>query len=297
MIENKFQKILSKTIANIILIVVALSCLIPFVIIISASFTSEGEIIKHGYGMFPRGFTLDAYKMVMHSSGELLDAYAVTIYTTVVGSLLSVLMTIMAAYPLSRKDYKWQRIFNFYFYFTMLFSGGAVPSYILISNYLNLKNNILVLILPLMFNVWNTFLLRTYFQQIPSAMWEAAEIDGAGQFKILFQIIVPMSVTGVATILLFVMLAYWNEWYLCLMYMSNEKVITLQFYLSRVLSEIEDTVNNRSGTIAMNMDVSNLPNETARMAMCVLAAGPMMFVFMFFQKYFTKGLNVGSVKG
>ena len=179
----------------------------------------------------------------------------------------------------------------------MLFSGGAVPSYILISNYLHLKNNILVLILPMLFNVWNTFLLRTYFSKIPSAMWEAAEIDGAGQFKVLFSVVVPMSVTGIATILLFVMLAFWNDWYLSLMYMSNERIITLQYFLSRMMSQIDSILKNQGTALAGTIDISSMPSETARMAMCVLAAGPMIFVFLFFQKYFVKGLNLGSVKG
>ena len=297
MIENKVQKIVSVLFGHLILIIVSLSCLIPFLIILSASFTSESALVVHGYSIFPRDLTTNAYKIVMGNSQELMNSYKVTIFTTVVGSAANLLITIMAAYPLSRKDYKWNRIFSFYFYFTMLFSGGAVPSYILISNYLHLKNNIFVLILPMLFNVWNVFLLRTYFSKIPSSMWEAAEIDGAGQFKVLFSVVVPMSVTGIATILLFVMLAFWNEWYLSLMYMSNERIITLQYFLSRMMSQIDSILKNQGSALAGTIDISSMPSETARMAMCVLAAGPMIFVFLFFQKYFVKGLNLGSVKG
>ncbi len=296
MIENKTQSLILKIIAHTLLLIVSLACLSPFLIIISASITSESSLIAHGYGLLPRDITFDAYDMIINNSKELVSAYGITIFTTAVGCVCSLLMIIMAAFPLSRLDYKWRTVINFYFYFTMLFSGGMVPSYILISQYLHLNNNILVLILPMMFNVYNMFLMRTYFKSIPAAMWEAAEIDGAGQFKILFTIVVPMSVTGIATILLFVMLAYWNEWYQCLMYMTNEKTITLQFYLQKIMSQVNAIKQNAELGYVVD-DLSMLPDETARMAICVVAAGPMVFVFTFFQKYFTKGLNLGSVKG
>ena len=296
MIENKTQSLILKIIAHAVLLIVSLACLSPFLIIISASITSESALIAHGYGLLPRDITLEAYDMIVKNSKDLVGAYGVTIFITAVGCICSLLMIIMAAFPLSRMDYKWRTGLNFYFYFTMLFSGGMVPSYILISQYLHLTNNILVLILPMMFNVYNMFLMRTYFKAIPAAMWEAAEIDGAGQFKILFTIVVPMSVTGIATILLFVMLAYWNEWYHCLMYMTNEKTITLQFYLQKIMSQVNAIKQNAELGYVID-DMSVLPDETARMAICVIAAGPMVFVFTFFQKYFTKGLNLGSVKG
>ena len=297
MIENKFQIILRKTVAHIVLVCAAALCLVPFLIIVSSSFSSESVITVHGYGIFPRDITLNAYKTVMGTSSDLIRAYGVTVVTTIIGTACGVLLTLLTAYPLSRKDYKWRNALNFYFYFTMLFSGGAVPSYILISNYLKLKNTIAVLIIPMMLSVWNVFLLRTYFSKIPSSIHEAAEIDGANQFQILFRIVLPMSVTGVATVLLFIMLAYWNEWYLCLMYITNDKTITLQYYLSSIMSQIDSIIKNQNSTLVASMDTSNLPSETARMAICVLAAGPMLFVFSFFQKYFAKGLNVGSVKG
>lgn len=293
---NKLERYITKTIAHIILIVAALAALIPFALIILASFTTESALIQYGYSLFPKEFSLDAYKVVMQSSGELVNAYIVTIFTTVVGTFLNVLVTIMAAYPMSRSDYKWQSKINFYFYFTMLFHGGAVPTYILISQYLHLKDNILVLIIPHLFSVWNCFLMRTYFKSTASSLWEAAEIDGAGQFRILFQIVVPTNVTGIATVTLFVLLGFWNQWYPCLMYMTRDKYITLQYFLSRVMSQISAMIKD-AGVTAESMDLSDMPSETARMAMCVLAAGPMIFVFMFFQKYFTKGMNLGSVKG
>ena len=176
----------------------------------------------------------------------------------------------------------------------MLFSGGAIPSYLLISQYLHLTNNILVLILPLCFSVWNCFILRTYFSKIPPALIEAAKIDGLNEISIFFRIIIPLSGTGIATIAVLVSMGYWNEWYNCLMYMTDENVITLQYFLYRTMSNIETMLKNKDIGI---MSLSEVPSETARMAMCVLATGPMVFIFMFFQKYFAKGINVGSVKG
>lgn len=297
MIENKLQSTILKTIAHIFLIIVALACLCPFLIIISASITSEDALVAHGYGLLPKDIDFSAYKMIAQNSKDMINAYLVTIGTTAIGCVGSLLMIIMAAFPLSRMDYKWRTGLNFYFYFTMLFSGGLVSSYIINTQVLGLANNILVLIWPMMFGVYNMFLMRTYFKAIPAAMWEAAEIDGAGQFKILFTIVVPMSVTGIATILLFVMLAYWNEWSLCMLYMTSSDISTLQYYLQNVMSQVADLQARVKAGMASTAEIQNLPSESARMAICVLAAGPMVFVFTFFQRFFTKGLNLGSVKG
>ncbi len=297
MVENKSQKLFLKFISYILMIFTALVCLVPFMIVISASFSGESELIKYGYGIFPKGATLDAYRVVMRTKKALLNAYGITIFTTAVGSFLSILITCLTAYPLSRRDYKHRTVLSFYFYFTMLFSGGTIPSYILISQYLHLKNNILVLIIPLLLNVYNVFLIRTYFSQLNSAMIEAAKIDGAGELYTFFKIVIPVCKTGIATVLLLICLTYWNEWYQCLMYMTKEKNITLQYYLYKIMSNVDLLTKNTTAATTVSIDVSKLPSETARMAICVLAAGPMVFLFMFFQKYFVKGISVGSVKG
>lgn len=294
MVENKKQKHIYCGIAYVLLTLAMLGCLLPLLMIISASFSSESELLKTGYGFLPKGFTLDAYKSVCANSTTLVNAYKTTIFTTAVGTVLNVLVTSMAAYPLSRTNYKLRNGISFYFYFTMLFSGGAIPSYLLISRYLHLSNNVLVLIIPYSFGVWNCFILRTYFSKIPSALIEAAKIDGLNEIEIFFRIIIPLSGTGIATIAVLVAMNLWNEWYNCLMYMTDETTITLQYFLYRTMSNIEAMLQNK------NMGLTNLadvPSETARMAMCVMATGPMVFVFMFFQKYFAKGINVGSVKG
>ncbi len=285
-----------RVISYLLLALAALACIIPFLIVLSASFSTEGLLARDGYAIFPRGTTLAAYKMVLQNPRSLVNAYKATIFTTVVGSLLSVLVTSLLAYPLSRKDYKWRNKINFFVYFTMLFAGGAVPTYILITQYLHLRNNVWALILPLLVSPWNVFLMRTYFAQMHESLIEAAKIDGAGEIRTFFTIVVPITVTGMATLFVLISLSYWNDWYHCLMYMTNDKIITLQYFLSRVMSNIDSMLKD-SSTVGVNVDLSTLPSETTRMAMCVFAAGPMIFVFMFFQKYFVKGISVGSVKG
>ncbi|MBP3360915.1 MAG: carbohydrate ABC transporter permease [Clostridia bacterium] len=290
------QMIGVKIVSYSMLIIFSLLCIIPFLIIISASLSSEGELAKFGYFIMPRGITLSAYKMVLQNPRSLIGAYKVTIFTTAVGSVMSVIISAMLAYPLSRQDYKWRNYINFFVYFTMLFSGGAVPSYILIAQYMHLRNNIWVLIIPLLVNPWNVFLMRTYFAQVNKALIEAAAIDGAGELRIFFMVVVPVSITGMATVFLMIALAFWNDWYQCLMFMTNEKILTLQYFLARVMSNIDDMLKN-SASISSGVDLSSMPSETTRMAMCVFAAGPMVFVFVFFQKYFVRGISVGSVKG
>lgn len=296
MIENKTSQNIHKMLGYIFLSIAAVLCALPFIIVASASFSDEAMLAVNGYSIIPQGFTLDGYAQAFKHSGKLFSSYATTIFVTAVGGTLSTLLTAMTAYPLSRNNYRFRKATNFFIYFTMLFNGGAIPSYILISQYLQLKNNILVLILPMMVNAWNVFMLRTSFAQIPSAVIEAAKIDGASELKTFFSVVLPMSVTGVATIFLLVALAYWNEWYYSLMYMTNEKVFSLQYYLSKTMSNIDEILRNQQGGSILT-ETANIPSETTRMAMCVLAAGPMMFAFMFFQKYFVGGITVGSVKG
>lgn len=296
MTEKKKHNYKSGIIANLILLIVTLLCVLPFLTVLSASFSEEKQLVDFGYGILPRGLSIDAYRVVFANSKQVINAYIVTIAVTAIGSVVGTLLMAMAAYAISRKDYSWRKIANFYIYFTMIFSGGAISSYLWITQSLHLKNNILVLILPLLVSGWNIFLLRTYLSKIPMEIIEATKIDGANEFQVFFKIILPMSSVGLATILVMTALAYWNQWYACLMYMSNEKYMTLQYYLMRIMNNIQSILNAQSSQ-AMMMDVSNLPSESARMAMCVVSAGPMIFVFTFFQKYFVGGIALGSVKG
>ncbi len=295
MIETRRSKILYSSLANFLLILTTFLCVIPFIIVISASFSTEQLIIDNGYGILPKGFTTDAYKVVFSNGKQLMRAYGTTIITTAAGAVLSTLITALAAYPLTRRDYKIKKYVNFYFYFTMIFSGGAISSYLWTTQGLHLKNNILVLILPILVSAWNIFLMRTYMSKIPSELIEAAKIDGSSEYKTFFKIIIPMSTVGLATIFIMTALSYWNQWYACLMYLSDDKYMTLQYYLQRIMNNI-DTIK-KSQNLLVSFDIASMPSETARMAMCVAAAGPMVFVFAFFQKYFVGGIALGSVKG
>ena len=296
MTEKKSSKILTAVFSNGILLICTLLCIIPFLVVLSASFSDQSQIIAKGYNIFPRGFSLDAYRVTFANGEQILSAYAVTISTTAVGAVLSVLTVALAAFPLSRRDYAWKPFFNFYFYFTMIFSGGAISSYLWITQGLHLKNNVLVLILPMLVGATNVFLMRTYMAAISSEIIEAAKIDGASEYKIFFTIIIPMSTVGLATIFVMTSLNFWNQWYACLMYFSDDKYMTLQYYLIRVMNNLDSILNSKY-SMAASIDTSKMPSETARMAMCVVSAGPMIFVFAFFQKYFVGGIALGSVKG
>jgi len=295
MIEKKSKRFFISAGANLILIITTALCLIPFLVVVSASFSDETQLLLKGYGILPRGFSLNAYKVVFANGKTIADAYILTILTTVIGATLSVFITALAAFPISRKDYKWKKYFNFYFYFTMIFSGGAISGYLWITQGLHLKNNPLVLVLPSLVSAWNIFLMRTYMSKIPSELIEAAKIDGSSEFKTFFKIILPMSTVGLATIFVMTALGFWNQWYACLMYL-DDRYITLQYYLIRVMNNLDSILKSQNSQAAM-IDISKMPGESARMAMCVVSAGPMIFVFSFFQKYFVSGIALGSVKG
>lgn len=296
MTEKRSTKFGISFLANLLLIVAAACCLIPFIVVVSSSFSDETELLRKGYGILPRGFSLGAYKAVFSNSEQIISAYIVTIVTTIVGSVTSILLLSLAAYPVSRKDFAWKKYINFYYYFTMIFSGGAVSGYLWITQGLHLKNNPLALIVTSLVGAYNIFLMRTYMSQISSEIIEAAKIDGASEYKIFFKIILPMSTVGLATIFVMTALGYWNQWYPSLMYFSDDRYTTLQYYLIRVMNNIDSILNSQSSQ-ASSIDISKMPGETARMAMCVVSAGPMIFVFSFFQKYFVSGIALGSVKG
>jgi len=294
LVESKLQKRIVAFFSYIVLIAVALMCVIPFLMVVSASFSNESELITRGYGILPRNFTMAAYKTIIKNPTTILNSYKITIFVTAVGSTVSILMSSMAAYALSRSNYKLRKGVNVYFFITMIFHAGMVPSYLLFTKYFHFTNNILALILPSMFSVSHTFILRTFFKQTSESIIEAAKIDGLGEIGICFRIAMPVCKTGIATILLFKVFQYWNSWYECMMYMTDDNILTLQYYLHRTMSNIEQILKNQNST---GVIMQQIPTETTRMAMCTVAVGPMVIIFMFFQKYFIKGISVGSVKG
>jgi len=296
MVVDKRKSRISLFFIHLFFMLFCVACIIPLIAVISVSFSSEMDISKYGYSLIPREINLDAYRYILANPFQFLSAYRVSIFVTVVGTIMGLLVMSTMAYVLSRESYRYRNQLAFYLFFTMLFSGGLVPYYILITQYLHLKDTIWVLILPSLVNPWNVILLRTFFQKIPAALIESAKIDGARELRIFFAIVVPLSKPALATVALFTSLAYWNDWWLSLLFITKERLVPLQFMLQRMMSTLE-FLTTHAQNIPSGMSENNLPNESARMAMCILAIGPMLFAYPFFQKYFVRGLTVGSVKG
>ena len=289
---------------HIFLILFSLLFILPFIIVISISFSSEELITsgRGGYSLFPRGFTLDAYKMAFENPVKIAYAYGTTILTTVTGTLLTLLSAGMTGYVLSRKNFRYRKFVTFIVFFTMLFSGGTIPTYIVYSKYYHLGNTFWVYILPsLMGGAWNILMIRTFISGIPESLFESAEMDGAKEFTIFFKIALPLSKPVFASIGFLVLLSKWNDWQTSLIYIRDWHKFTIQYYLQKILSEaefLEQVANDSliSASIAESM-LENTPTETLKYALCVIAAGPMLVIFPFFQKYFSKGMVVGAVKG
>jgi len=270
--------------------------IIPFLYAISISLTSESVIHEHGYKLIPPSLDFTAYLTVFKNTEEIIRAYGVTVFTTVVGTFLSVLVMALCAYPLSRPDFKWRYPLTFFIFFTMLFGGGLIPTYILITQYYGLGNSIWVYILPSLANAFHIIIFRTFFAGLPFSLIESAKLDGASEWKIFLKIILPLSKPAIATIGLFGVLGRWNEWMTALIYIRDESLYTLQFLLQRILMEVE-YVNNIADQLPVDFGSMDVPTETVRFALAIIAAGPMLFVFPLFQKYFAEGLTIGGVKG
>ena len=296
-IKNTDEKMM-KVVSHVLLIVLCVFCVGSFLLVLGSSFQSESEIQKIGYRMSPHEFSLEAYKAVFMSPGMILDSYMVTIITTVVGTIIGLCISASAGYVISRKNYRYRKILSFFIFFTMLFNGGLVPTYILMTQWLHLKKTIWALILPLVVNAWYIILMRGFFQGIPDSIMEAARIDGASELRIFFGIVLPLSKPVLATIALFYALAYWNDWYQSLLYIDNQKLYKLQYLLMQILKKSQ-FLNSAAGQAVMGTGAStaDMPTLNLRMAMCVVAVGPLLIAFPFFQKYFVKGITVGSVKG
>lgn len=268
--------------------------IIPFILVVSISLSSESDILNYGYRLFPKKVDLSAYKFVFASPGSIFQAYKVTIIFSIASMVLGVTLKSMLAFTLSRKGLKGRQVMSFYLYFTMLFSGGLVPTYILISQYLHLTDTIWVYMLVGLVSPWHVFMLRTFFQGIPDEINDAAIIDGASEYRIFAQLYVPMSKPAIATIALFMFLGKWNDWNTAMLYINDESLVSLQYLLQRIMQNIQ--LIESDPAVAAMYD-GEIPAETVRMAMAVIVAGPALVVFPFFQKYFVKGITVGAVKG
>lgn len=280
-------------------IVVALICLIPFLMIISGSFSSEAAITKNGFSLLPQDFSLQAYKTVFKEPIVVFRAYAVTICLTIGGTMIGLLLQTMTAYVLSRKDFEWRNKFSFFFYFTTLFNGGLVPYYVLMTRTLNLKDSYLALLLPLLFNVYNLLIMKSYITALPDSLIDAAKIDGCGEVRTLFQIVMPLIKPALATVGLFIALAYWNDWYNAMLYINTEDKYPLQYFLYQQVNNIEaykKLITNSAVSSAVVTAVS-LPTQTLKMALTIVVTGPIILAYPMVQKYFVQGITIGAVKG
>lgn len=276
--------------------VISLIVLYPFLLLVGVSLTDETDIIQNGYHLIPEHFSLEAYKYIFKNPTSIIGAYKTTIIYSVVGTFLSVLLNAMFAYPLTRKDLPGRTGVSFYLYFTMLFGGGLVPSYILNTQYLHLGDSIWIYIIPSLISGYNVFMMRSFFQGLPEEMFESMKIDGASQFNIFFRTVIPLSKPVLATVAVTCFMGKWNDWYTAMIYINKEDLISLQYYLQRIMKNIELLQTMEKSMVGM-VNTSQIPAETVRMAMAVVVAGPALLVFPFFQKYFVSGLTIGSVKG
>lgn len=281
-------------VAYILISVFAVLCLLPFIMMISASFSDENAITAQGIGLLPRDFSVSAYRLIFKSPDSLVGAYVVTILMTVVGTVVGLFIISMTGYVLQRRDFFLRNKISFYIYFTTLFSAGLAPTYLWITKYLNLKNNYLSVLLLDMLSPWLIFLMKNFIKSIPHEITESGKIDGAGDFRIFVSLILPTLKPALATVGLFLALGYWNEWYNSMLYLQNVKYMPLQYFLYTIVNEASALKQSMAGA---NVTVGLLPTQTLKMATAVLATGPIIFLYPFVQKYFISGITVGAVKG
>lgn len=298
--QSEYNKIKKSTnvLFNVILTILSLLSVIPFIFVIIISFTDEEALAMNGYRFIPEKWSLYAYEYIVSAGENILRSYGVTILVTVVGTLIGLLLTGTYAYALSRKTYAFRSFFTKVITVPMLFSGGMIANYLVMTKVLMLKNKIWALILPLCMNSFNVIVLRTFFKtSIPDSVVESAKIDGASEWKLFFRIVIPMAMPGLATIGLFLTLGYWNDWFNALMYIDNKDWIPLQFLLMQIQNSIDWLASNKS---MMGVDgiqaAANLPKETIKMAIVVISTLPIIFAYPFFQRYFVNGLTIGAVK-
>lgn len=277
------------------LTVIAIICVFPIVFAVIGSFTPESEVAIHGFTVFPKQLSLETYQYVFQSQGsKLLQAYKISILTTVGGTVVSLLVTVSYAYVISVKDFRFGNKLAFFAYFTMLFNGGMLAWYLITTKYLGLKDNLWAMFLPYAMNVFNMYLMRNFFKGLPYELVESAQIDGANHFRILVQIMLPLSKAGIVTITLFYALQYWNDFYLPLMLINDEQYYSIQYILYKMMSNIQYLAANPSSSVASHIV---LPAQTIKMAITCIAIGPIILVYPFVQKHFVKGVTVGALKG
>ncbi|MBT2735664.1 carbohydrate ABC transporter permease [Bacillus sp. ISL-7] len=289
---------ITQWVSHIFLIVLAAGSIIPFIILLSSSLTGEKVILKDGYSFFPREFSFAAYEYLLNNSSSILRAYGITIFVTVFGTVVSLGITAFLAYALSRRDLPYRNVFAFFVFFTLLFNGGLVPTYLVYTQIFDLKNTIWALIVPgLLMNGFNVLLMRTFFiTSIPEPVIESARMDGAGEFRTFFSIVLPLSLPILATIGLLQTIHYWNDWFNGLIYITDPQLFSIQNILNRMLADIQFLATSDLGSNA-SQAASEIPSTGVRMAIAVVGVLPILIAYPFFQKYLVKGIALGSVKG
>lgn len=294
-IKYDYSNIVIKIVGYLVITLFALGCLIPFVIVVSTSFTSEKSIMEYGYQLFPKSTTLFAYKLIFAEPKNIIGAYTVTILITLIGTGLGLFLISMTGYALQRPDFPYRNTISFYIYFTTLFSGGLVPYYLLVTQVLNLKDNYLAILLPSLMNPWLIILMKNFLKSIPHSITESAKIDGAGDFTVFVRLILPISKPALATVGLFLALGYWNEWYNAMLFLSSSvRYQPLQLFLYNVITKADFI---RNSAASANIPAQDIPLESMKMATAVVATGPIILAYPFVQKYFIRGITIGAVKG
>ncbi|MGN0178007.1 MAG: carbohydrate ABC transporter permease [Monoglobaceae bacterium] len=283
---------------NLIFILYSILCLYPLALVIGTSFADENYLMEFGYKVFPKVTSLYAYEYIGKNLSVILRAYGITIFVTLVGTVLSTLFTALYAYAITRKAFKARKFFTFIMFFTMLFNGGMVPWYMVCTQVLKIQNTIIALIWPTLVSAWNVMIMKTFFNtSVPDAIVESAKIDGASELRTFFKIVCPVAIPGIATIALFAMLGYWNDWYLPLMLTTDPKLSNIQYYLYRIVQNLKVLTDTSSAAYQQSgQSIETIPKESARMAICVISIGPIILAYPFFQRYFVKGLTIGAVK-
>lgn len=289
---------ITQGVSHIFLLILAIGSIIPFIILLSSSLSDEASILKDGYSFFPKEFSFAAYEYLLNNSSSIFRAYGITIFVTVFGTLVSLAMTSFLAYALSRRDLPYRNVFAFFVFFTLLFNGGLVPTYLVYTQIFDVKNTIWALIIPgLLMNGFNVLLMRTFFiTSIPEPIIESARMDGAGEFRTFFSIILPLSLPILATIGLLQTIIYWNDWFNGLIYITEPSLFSIQNMLNRMLSDIQFLATTNFGSNTSTA-AAEIPTTGVRMAIAVIGVLPILIAYPFFQKYLVKGIALGSVKG
>ena len=282
-------------IKGVLLLILSVVCVLPFIVIISGSFTSNQAILKNGFSLLPRDVTAEAYRTIFKNPADILQAYKMNVYYTAIGTALGLLVITLTAYVISRKEFKYRNTVSFLIYFTTIFGGGMIPWYLMYANVLNLRGTTLAIWFPALMTPFLVILMRTFIiGAVPDAVVESAKIDGAGHWRIFWQIVLPVLGPGLATVGLFQALGYWNDWYRSSMFSTTSRTWSLQFYLYDL---VNSTQAMRQMAQYANVNTADLPTQSVKLAMSVVATGPILILYPFVQRYFVSGITVGAVKG